>query len=200
MSTAADSYQPIPGFTPVSTLGPHRAADYWALPEGERVELILGELLVSPAPKTLHQIVVGRLFARLQSAELQGGGLALLAPADVVLSDDAILQPDLLYVSAGRRRIVGERVQGPPDLVIEVISEGAERRDRVDKLALYARYGVAEYWIVDPRAQSIEFLLLGDEGRYVVHTGVDNRYQSPRLAEIAIDLAALWQEVAARTT
>lgn len=119
---------------------------------------------------------------------------------DVVLSDNTIVQPDLLYIAASRRGIVGDRVQGPPDLAIEILSEGAERRDRVDKLALYARYGVAEYWIVDPRAQSIEFLLLGDEGRYVVHTGVDKRYQSPRLAEIAIDLAALWQEVAARTT
>lgn len=198
MSTATpSSFTSLTGFTPVSGLGPYRAADYWALPKGERVELIEGELVMSPAPKTRHQIVIGQLMRVIQNAEDAGRGLALVSPTDVVFSDATILQPDLLYVAASRRHIIGDRVQGPPDLVIEVLSEGAERRDLVAKLDLYARFGVPEYWIVDSRAQTIEFLVL-DAGRYVVHTGVDNRYQSPRLSEVEIDLAAFWREVGER--
>ena len=197
MSTTTTGFGAPASFTPLTTVGPFRAADYWRLPEGEPVELLQGELVMSPAPRVRHQIVVGQLFTNLQSLGDKSGGLTILSPTDVVLSDDTILQPDLLYVAAGRRHIVGDRVQGPPDLVIEILSEGAERRDTVTKLDLYAKYGVAEYWIVDPRAQTIEFLLL-DAGRYVVHTGLDNRYRSPRLPEIEFDLAAFWREVNVR--
>lgn len=116
---------------------------------------------------------------------------------DVVLSDDTILQPDLLYISKGRQSIVGDRVEGPPDLVIEILSPGSDRRDRTEKLDLYAKYDVAEYWIVDPASQLFEFLIL-DQGRYVVTQSADNRYQSPRLPEVEIDLAAFWQEVERR--
>jgi Uma2 family endonuclease len=121
-----------------------------------------------------------------------------VAPADVILSDDTILQPDVLYVAKDRRGIIGDRVNGPPDLVVEVLSAGAERRDRVQKLDLYAQYGVPEFWIVDPRAQNIEFLLL-DQGRYVVNQAAAGRYQSPRLSEVEIELADFWRDVAQRT-
>jgi Uma2 family endonuclease len=197
MSTATPYFDSFSGFTPVTRQGPHRAADYWRLPEGERVELIRGELITSPAPRTPHQVVVVLLTELFSGISRKSGGFALCSPADVVLSDDTILQPDVLYVAAARRRIVGDRIQGPPDLVIEVISDGAERRDRVEKLDLYAKYDVAEYWIVDPRPRTFDFFLL-EAGRYVVTTGVDNRYQSPRLPEVQIDLAAFWAEVAER--
>lgn len=152
---------------------------------------------MSPAPKCSHQIVVGELYVHLRNAATKGGGLCLLAPADVILSEDTILQPELLYVAKNRRGIVGDRVNGAPDLVIEVLSPGAERRDRVQKLDLYAQFGVPEFWIVDPRAQNIEFLVL-DQGRYVVNQAVAGRYQSPRLSEVEIDLASFWQGVAER--
>lgn len=117
----------------------------------------------------------------------------MLSPMDVTLADDTILQPDLLYVSKGRRHIIKERVEGPPDLAIEIIS-GTGRRDRVEKLDLYARYGVAEYWIVDPDSQLIEFLI-NENGRYVVQSPANDRYQSPRLPEVVIEIAEFWREV-----
>lgn len=197
MSTTTPYFDSFSGFTPVTRLGPYRAADYWQLPEGERVELIRGQFVMSPAPRTLHQVVVLLLAELFSGISRKSGGFALCSPADVVLSDDTILQPDVLYVAAARRRIVGDRIQGPPDVVIEVTSDGAERRDRVEKLDLYAKYGVAEYWIVDPRPRTFSFFLL-EERRYVVATGVDNRYQSPRLPEVEIDLATFWAEVAQR--
>ncbi|HYO26207.1 MAG TPA: Uma2 family endonuclease [Lacipirellulaceae bacterium] len=197
MSTAT-TYPDSPyGFTPVTHQGPYRAADYWQLPEGERLELLRGELVMSPSPHTLHQIVVILLAELFVGISRRSGGFALCSPADVVLSDDTVLQPDILSIAAARRNIVGDRIQGPPDLVIEVISPGAERRDRVEKLDLYAKYGVAEYWIVDPRPRTFDFLLL-EGSRYSVVTGVDNRYRSPRAPEVEIDLAGFWAEVAER--
>jgi Uma2 family endonuclease len=96
-------------------------------------------------------------------------------------------------VSPGRRFIVKKRVEGAPDLVIEIIS-GTGRRDRVEKLDLYAQYGVGEYWIVDPDVQVSEFLV-NDNKRFVVHSPADNRYQSPRFPEVEIQLADFWREV-----
>lgn len=198
MSTIDVRFTSFEGFSPMVQSGPYRAEDYWALPEGAPVELLRGELVMSPAPKSSHQIVVGELYVRLHAAALRSGGLCLVAPADVILSEDTILQPDVLYVAKDRRGIIGDRVNGPPDLIIEVLSAGAERRDRVQKLNLYAQYGVPEFWIVDPRAQSIDFLLL-DQGRYVVNQAAAGRYQSPRLPELEIGLAGFWQDVAERT-
>lgn len=193
MSTTPFQYESFDAYSPYVGAGPYRAADYWQLPEGEPVELIEGRLVVSPAPKLFHQIVAGLLFDRLLDIARTTGGLAVSSPVDVVLSDDTILQPDVIYIAKSRLAIAKERVEGPPDLVVEVIS-GTERRDRVEKLDLYARYGVPEYWIIDPAAKVIEFLI-NESGRYVVHSPANDRYRSPRLPEVEIDLADFWREV-----
>jgi Uma2 family endonuclease len=197
MSTVGFQFTSFDGFSPTAGCGPYRAKDYWELPEGAPYELMRGELVLSPSPRSSHQIIIGQLFCVFQSVEKRGGGLSILSPMDVILSDDTILQPDLLYVSKIRRGIIGERVNGPPDVVVEVLSPRAERRDRVQKLALYAEYGVPEFWIVDQSAQWIEFLIL-KEGAYVVTQPAEGRYQSPRLPEVEIDLANFWKEVAER--
>jgi Uma2 family endonuclease len=129
-----------------------------------------------------------------ENAEEKSGGLCLLAPMDVVLSADTILQPDLLYIAKDRRGMVQHRVEGAPDLVIEILSPESTRRDRTEKLNLYAKYCVAEYWIVDPESQGFEFLLL-EQDRYVVMQPENDRYQSQRYPEVAIDLATFWREV-----
>ncbi len=197
MSIGTHQYESLPGFSPPSTLGPHRAADYWKLPEGEPVELIQGRLIVSPAPSFLHQTISLLMSEILLNAARKGNGYAAAAPMDVVLADDTILQPDLIYVSKARSEIVKPRVEGAPDLVVEILSESNTRRDRVDKLNLYAEHGVAEYWIVDPKERHIDFLINCD-ARFVVQPQHDDRYASPRLPEVEIDLAAFWQEVERR--
>jgi Uma2 family endonuclease len=194
MSTDVFHFEQFESFSPMTVTGPYRAADYWKLPDGERVELIRGRLIMSPSPTPLHQIVVARLARIFQRAEDRADGIILFAPMDVIFSDHTILQPDLLYISKSRRSIVGTRIDGPPDLVVEVLSRDGARRDRTEKLDLYAQYGVAEYWIVDPASQVIEFLLL-DQGRYVLLQPADNHYQSPRLPEVEIDLPSFWHEV-----
>jgi Uma2 family endonuclease len=194
MSTDAVHYETLTGFTPPSTLGPYRAADYWKLPEGERVELLRGRFVVSPAPNTLHQTLVILLSNLLYEASRRSGGRALPGPTDVVLDDHTILQPDALYIRRERRHIIRERVFGPPDLVIEILSPSNSRRDRIDKLNLYAEYGVAEYWIVDPVERQFDFFV-NRGGKFEVQPQHDDRYSSPVCTEIEINLADFWRDV-----
>lgn len=199
MSTGTPHYESLTGFTPPVALGKYRAVDYWQLPEGEPVELIRGRLVLSPAPRFLHQAISALLTELILNAARQAGGIGAASPVDVILADHTIVQPDLVYISKARRSIVGDRVNGPPDLIIEILSPSNARRDRVDKLSLYAEFGVAEYWIVDPQERQIDFLLLNDHGRYEVQSLASDTYQSPRLPELSLQLTAFWTDVARLT-
>jgi Uma2 family endonuclease len=196
MSTTTFQFETFEAFSPFSDLGPYRAADYWQLPEGVPIELIKGRFVVSPSPIPRHQVVLMLLSEHFLRIARSSGGIVLCAPMDVVFSDDTILQPDLLYVTKQRREIIQQRVEGTPDLIVEIISDTG-RRDRVEKLDLYARFGVPEYWIVDPQTQVFEFLI-NEGGRFVVYSPANDRYRSPRLPEAEIQLAEFWREVEER--
>ncbi len=136
-------------------------ADLDATPDdGNRYELIDGELFVSRAPSIPHQRIVHNLQMAL-GAYLVHNPLGILIPAPgVIFSDMSGVSPDLVYVSKEQQREIatGERLTGAPDFVIEVLSLGAEnaRRDRVVKRQLYGKYGVQEYWIVDPEQRAVD--------------------------------------------
>jgi Uma2 family endonuclease len=141
--------------------------DYCLLPnDGKRYEIIEGELFVTPAPQTPHQKVVTRLTRYLSSfAEDNDLGVVIVSPYDVVLSRFDVVEPDLLFVSKGRLDILTEKnAQGPPDLVVEVLSESTAEMDRTTKLKLYAKHGVAEYWIIDPGECTAEVYRRTEEG------------------------------------
>jgi Uma2 family endonuclease len=143
--------------------------DYLSLPEGTRAELIEGEILMSPSPKELHQRIVGNLFAWLKAfIQEHSLGRIYVAPFDVHLPSGDVVQPDLIFVSTARSEIIQEWVRGVPDLPIEVLSPENSERDLLVKRALYARNGVPEYWLVDPRSRSVEVLVV-ENGRYVTH-------------------------------
>ena len=199
MSTTSYHFESFDGFSPFSDVGPYRAADYWQLPEGEPVELLRGRLILSPSRSVLHQMVVGELALRLLQISRQFGGFGIMGPLDCIFSDDTIVQPDLLYVAKRRRSILADRVHGVPDLMIEVVERETRRRDRVEKLDVYATYAVPEYWIIDPESQHIDFLL-NVNGRFALQTPVGDRYESPRLPEIEVDIASFWREVDAQMT
>ena len=127
-------------------------------------------------------------------AARRSDAVVLGAPTDTVLADHSVVQPDLLYISAARRHIVKERVEGAPELVVEILSTKTTRRDRVEKLKLYAESGVKEYWLVDPVGRQIDFLVC-HEGRFRIVLARDERYQSEVLPEIQLDLGELWREV-----
>lgn len=143
-------------------------ADYLGLPEdGQRYEVLEGELMMSPAPGFRHQRVSGNLYFALESWRRSQAPRAqlLAAPFDVVLADTTIVQPDLVYVSAERTGlIVDERLHGAPDLAIEIFHTAGASRDRVLKLQIYARFQVREYWLVDLDARAITMLGLTAEG------------------------------------
>ena len=131
--------------------------DYLALPQtGPRHQLIEGDLLLSPSPTSPHQRIVRRLLGILSGFVESGSlGEVFCAPLDVVLSDVDVVQPDLLFVaSAHRKRILRRGIQGSPDLVVEVLSEDRDMDVHV-KRKLYARYGVPEYWVVDPDEETV---------------------------------------------
>jgi Uma2 family endonuclease len=197
MSTTTFHFETFEAFSPFANVGPYRAADYMSLPEGELVELIEGRLIVSPPPLPMHQLIEVLLTEILAQCARRSGGIALNSPIDVKLSDTTVLQPDVIYISRARRGIIKRMIDGPPDIAVEVLSKGSGRRDRVQKVELYARYSVLEYWIVDPQAQLFEFLV-NENGRFVVHSPVNDRYQSPRLPEVEIQVADFWREVTER--
>jgi Uma2 family endonuclease len=124
-------------------------------------ELVYGILREPPAPAFSHQIIVGRLFVRLDRHVRRGRlGRVVASPVDVILDRDRalVVQPDVVYVSTERLAICTDRIWGAPDLVIEVLSPSTARHDRIDKLAWFCQYGVRECWLVDPDARHIEVI------------------------------------------
>ena len=133
--------------------------DYLLFPDdGKRHEIIEGDHYVTPAPKTTHQRASFNLALALGSfIKRRSLGLVLTAPCDVLLSDENVVQPDLLFVSTARASIVTEdNIRGAPDLVVEIISETTRKKDEVTKRKLYERFGVQEYWLVDPELETVK--------------------------------------------
>ena len=151
-------------------------------------------MMMSPAPTPRHQHAGGQLYKILDACAATAGGLALPAPIDVALTPKTIAQPDVVYLRAGHEHLVGERINGVPDLVVEVLSPSTANRDRVEKLDLYAAAGVPEYWIVDPKTRVMEFHVLDGE-TYRVTARDSGEYQSPQFAEVQINLTQFWQTV-----
>jgi Uma2 family endonuclease len=124
-------------------------------------ELWDGELIMSPVPSFFHQEIVVRFFKRLESwVERHRLGKTALAPLDMVLAPHRAVQPDVIFIANERLGIIGERVQGAADLVVEVLSPDSRRRDRIDKRDLYEQHGVREYWLIDPEVRTVEVLSL----------------------------------------
>jgi Uma2 family endonuclease len=181
---------------PPPELGPYRRRDYEALPDEPRCELIRGRFYLIPAPTLLHQIVVlilGNHFLGIAEAT---GGFAAVAPLDVPLADHSVVQPDIVYLTRARRKIIArDRLQAATDLVIEVLSPRTARRDRGEKLAIYAEAGVKEYWMVLAEWRMFEFLI-NDLGSFKVTVPKGALYTSPVLPEVKLDLVAFWERVA----
>ena len=143
--------------------------DYMRLPEGVRAELIEGELLMSPSPRSRHQRIVFNIHVALRDfIEESGLGLVFEAPLDVHLPHGDIVQPDVIVVLKRHLKIVKDWIRGVPDIVIEVVSPDTVDRDRFTKRHTYARNAVREYWLVDDASRSVEILRLS-RGRYVTH-------------------------------
>lgn len=143
----------------------------WA-DEDTRAEWVAGEVIVPMPPKESHQMLVAFLDRVIGLfVAVFGLGRLLVAPFEVKLSAEGpARQPDLMFLRAAHLdRLTPERVVGPPDLIIEVVSDDSEHRDRVDKFNEYEAAGVPEYWILDnrPQRRRAYFYRLGAEGQYL---------------------------------
>jgi Uma2 family endonuclease len=169
--------------------------DLCLLPEdGKRREIIEGELFVTPASRRLHQRIVTRLTHFL-SAFLDDHplGEVYVSPFDVVFSPFDVVEPDLVYFSKARESVLTEmNAQGAPDLVVEVLSETTEKTDRTFKLKLYGKFGVQEYWIIDPDGPSGDIYRRGEEGlTLVAKLSATDALTSPMLPGFSVPLLKL---------
>lgn len=124
-----------------------------------RQELVWGTVVREPAsPFLSHQVIVGRALVIIDEyVHAHRSGRVFISPIDVVLDAEKalVLQPDVVFVSNERKSILGNQINGAPDLVVEVASPGTRRRDRTIKLRWYRQYGVRECWLVDGRSRRV---------------------------------------------
>ncbi len=176
--------------------------DFWSVPDdGNRYEILDGEMFVTPPPGLRHQIVSARLHNALSDfAQRRDLGMVVAAPVGVILGEHRQVQPDLLYIRKENYAILtSKEVVAPPDLVIEIISLTTVRRDRLQKAALlYAGSKIPFYWIVDPQNETIEEYRL-EQDRYILlkKWGVSERMESQVFSDLVLSLDTLfdWKDL-----
>jgi Uma2 family endonuclease len=159
---------------------------------GQRHDLVGEESLMNPAPSTYHQIVSGRIFFQLfQQIQLQDQGFVFPAPCDVQLSENKIVQPDIVVVLNDRKWIITPtKIKGSPNLVVEILSPSSDENDCVTKRELYQTAGVPEYWIINPLEHTVEQLVLRG-GRYQPEPEVNIRHLTI-LDSVSVRVNEIW--------
>jgi Uma2 family endonuclease len=165
--------------------------------DGQRYELYDGEVIVAAMPLPRHQRVAMHVGDVLKEYEHISGSLVFSVPVDVVLSEHNVIQPDVVFVRKERRHLIDmmQPMRVPPDLAVEVLSPSTEARDRGRKMELLARFGVPEYWIVDPIIKTLE--IFAHASRRYERVGVyDERDEvcSPTLPGLLFSTSRIFQE------
>ena len=169
--------------------------DFAALPDdGKHYELLAGVLYVNPSPGLPHQHTTKMAFLQIREYfEGNGLGEVFFAPFDVILSEHDVAEPDILVVAA-TSQFSQRGVEGPPALVVEVISPSSRKYDRVTKAARYLALGVEHYWIIDPKAKHV-LCQRAERGEWVVVAeGRDSdTVCDPAWPDLVITLKDLWR-------
>ncbi len=170
------------------------AQEYFDLPETTTpMQLIEGELIVSPAPTPYHGSVIINLIRLIDQLTNRNGQL-FTAVVDVKLDDENVFEPDVFWIAPENKAIIQEKsIMGAPDLVVEVLSPSTARLDRSKKFTLYEQHGVREYWIVDLITRRIEVWTLTDS-EYALHGSfaAGANFASPLLGKDGIDPAVVF--------
>lgn len=174
--------------------------EWFDLPEDEPGELVDGRLEEEEEPDYLHELLVARLTQILGPWITPRGGLVIGSNAKFVVSPRRGRKPDLtVYLPGSRRPPARGLIHVPPDVAIEIVSPTPcdGRRDRLEKKADYAAFGVAWYWLLDPQLRSLEILQLDPQGRYVHVLGActGTLTQIPGCEGLTLDLDALWAAI-----
>lgn len=143
--------------------GDWRDGDYFALPGNRLVELVRGHVEVLPVPSMLHQFIARLVFLQMNEfVDRANLGIVMSAPTKVRIDDRHYREPDVLFIAARNRHRRQEQFWETIDLAVEIISPDDPERDLNDKRLDYAAAGISEYWIIDPRDDSIKVLELRD--------------------------------------
>ncbi len=168
--------------------------DYLLIPEepGYRFEILEGALVKEPSPSTQHQRVLRELGRGLinyfEHADPEGE--LFFAPLDVTLTAANVLQPDILFISGARRAIIREaRIDGPCDLVVEIMSPANRRKDRLQKMDIYRKAGIIHYWLADPEDNLLEAFMLKDSQYIIAASGSPgDEFTHPAFPGLNLDL------------
>jgi Uma2 family endonuclease len=165
--------------------------------EGDRHELIDGELVVTPSPTWDHQTISANIFSALDRlVRAQHLGSVRFAPIDVRLTPDNVLVPDIIFIARDRLHVAGPKtVDAPPDLVVEILSPGTRRRDLSTKRDLYAQFGVREYWVVDPDDRTVTVFERVGSMYQPVPALADGTIQSRVLPALELTRDAVFEDV-----
>jgi len=174
--------------------------DYLTFPDGDGIkkEIIEGELFMSPAPALKHQIISKELFLILNDFVRKNRlGEVFYAPCDVVFSNINIMQPDILFISKDNFQILTElNIKGAPDLIVEIISPSSRDTDRIYKKNVYQKFGVKEYWLVDPDEEIVEIWVLKNNNfQLECRASKDQKIDSQLLKGFQIDLHLIFKNV-----
>jgi len=172
-------------------------ADYERLPEGAPYQLIEGELVMSPAPTPDHQSISNRISFELTKVTLeQDLGKVFCAPIDVYLSNTNTYQPDIIFIAQENLKLIGDKkIEGAPDLVIEILSPSTAYYDLKRKRRVYETAGVREYWIVDPFERSIEvYENIGGQFQLFNRAEAEGAAQSKLLPGFQLSLSTAFAE------
>ncbi len=175
-------------------------SEWYDLPEDEPGELVDGRLEEEEVPDFVHEFLVALLAQIFTNWVVPRGGVVGGSDAKLAVSEERGRKPDLtVYLPGGALPPRRGPIRVPPDVAVEIISPRPRdtRRDRVDKLAEYAAFGIRYYWLVDPELRTVEILELGDDGRYVHAQGAASGVIDPvpGCEELVVDLDQLWQTV-----
>lgn len=150
--------------------------DYLQTPDEERYELINGELLMAPAPIPNHQRILREVgYYILEFLKKTKLGEVFYASCDIYFDEENTVQPDIFFIAKERRNIIGEKkIEGAPDITIEIVSSNSAYRDLVKKKNLYAKFYVKEYWIVMPEEKAIEIYTLKEKNYHLYKSFTEN--------------------------
>jgi Uma2 family endonuclease len=175
----------------------YTADDYMMLEEGAPFQLINYDLIMSPSPLLTHQLILGEFYDALKNFvnSQPDKGVIILPPMDIRLDEGNVYQPDLIYISKERfAEIAKDRIEGAPDLVLEILSPSTAYYDLRQKKDIYEKYGVKEYIIIDPIQENAELYALKDGAYYLHQKAQHNEHlNSLLLPDFSIDLAKLFK-------
>jgi Uma2 family endonuclease len=161
-----------------------------------RVEIIENQLFIMPSPEQIHQEVTFELCAAMKSyAKKNQLGTVIISPFDVVLDENNVMIPDVLFVAISRKEILdGKKVNGAPDLVVEVWSPGNKKKERDRKHRIYAEKGVQEFWAVYPKKEKITVEVLNETGKYEIYSEAKKKgeIKSKVLSGFSLDVADIF--------